>query len=450
VEAADAEEPGPAARRASRGKPTAGGAGRPAAPPTALGALWWRRLGPGLLFAVASMGSSHFLLAPSAGAAYGYVLAWTILFAHAVKFPAFDHAARYTVASGSDLLEGFRTVPGPRGWAVAAFTIGVALQSVTIVAGVTAVCAAVLIAILPGLGLLTATTVVCGVAGILLWFGAYRTLERVSVVILLAVAALTVVAAVVARPDLAALAEGSVRPLLPSGAVLLAGGLLGYMPAPLELAVMESLWVHERHGGAPAPERPARMRIALADFRIGYAASVVLGLLLLSLGAALLAPRGLVPVGAGVFSTLAGIYRTSLGSWAVPVYLTGALLGMFATSYGVLDGFPRMMSRGLSALGFPVRATERGRDIRYWLILYAMVLVGLVAVLLVPDPARLVSLAATGTVLVGPLWYVLIILVTHRLPVQYRPTRAGRAAAWLGFAGMCATAGFVAWSLLAL
>jgi hypothetical protein len=211
--------------------------------------------------------------------------------------------------------------------------------------------------------------------------------------------------------------------------------------------VLESLWVRERHGAAPEAERPARLRTALLDFRVGYAVSILLGLLLLSLGASLLHPRGLVPAGSGVFSTLASIYRDALGAWSVPVYLAGAALGMFATSYGVLDGFPRMLSASLDHLGWRTRRTAKGRDPRYWLILYGMVLAGLFAIFLVPDPARLVSVAATGTVFVGPLWYLLIVLVTHRLPEPWRPRRAERAIAWLGLLGMCATAAFVAWSL---
>lgn len=191
---------------------------------------------------------------------------------------------------------------------------------------------------------------------------------------------------------------------------------------------------------AGVPARVARMRAALADFRVGYLASVVLGLLLLSLGAALLAPAGVVPQGTGVFRAIAGIYESTLGGFAVPVYLLGAFLGMFATSYAVLDGFPRGLSAAISALGRPPRRTESGRDVRYWAFLYATFLAGLAVVLLVPDPARLVNLAAAGTVLVAPLWYALIVLATHRLPEPFRPSLTWRVGAWLGCAGALAVA----------
>lgn len=410
----------------------------------------WRAFGPGLLFAVASMGSSHFLLAPTAGAAYGYVLAWTIVVAHVVKYPVFEYATLYTIAAGEPVLEGFRRLPGPRNWAVWAFTIGAAVQSVTIVAGVTAVCAAVLLAAWPAVPLATATVGVSGLAGMLLWFGGYRFLERASVVILALVVVLTAVAVALARPDLSALARGAFVPGLPdAGAALLVGGLLGYMPAPIELAVLESLWYHERHAGEPLRTRPARLRMALLDFRTGYVVSITLGVLLLALGAALLHERGDVPSGTSVFATISSAYRDTLGEGTVPIYLVGAFLGMFATSYGVLDGFPRMVSRGLSVAGRREPRTRRGRDARAWILLYVIVAAGILAILLLPDPARLVSLAATGTVLVAPLWYGLIVAITHRLPEQWRPSRARRATAYAGLAGMFAIGIYVAYGLWA-
>lgn len=408
----------------------------------------WTAFGPGLLFAIASMGSSHFLLAPTAGAAAHYTLAWTIVVAHLVKYPAFLYATRYTIASGESLLDGMRSLPGPRNWALWAFTVGAGLQSITIVAGVTAVCAAVLLAAVPALPLATTTLGVCALAALLLWFGGYATLERVCIVILVAVAALTIAAVALAGPDLGALAKGSVTPGLPAaGAALLVGGLLGYMPAPIELAVLESMWYNEKHRGQSEASRAPRLRTALLDFRIGYAASIVLGLLLLSLGAALLAPRGDVPAGTQVFATIASAYKEALGAWAVPVYLIGAFLGMFATSYGVLDGFPRMVSRGIALLGYPGPITPAGRSVVTWGLLYTTVVGGVLTILVVPDPARLVSLAATLTVLVAPLWYGIIVALAHRLPEPWRPSRARRITAWAGWVGMCAIAVYAAWAL---
>lgn len=57
----------------------------------------------------------------------------------------------------------------------------------------------------------------------------------------------------------------------------------------------------------------------------------------------------------------------------------------------------------------------------------------------------LVSLAAAATVLLAPVWYLMIIACVHRLPKDDRPSRPIRAWAWIGWVGMLATAGLVAW-----
>lgn len=96
----------------------------------------------------AGIGTSHFLSAPTAGAAFGYALAWTVLAAHLLKYPAFDYASRYTHATGDLLLEGFADL-GPGNWTVGLFGAAVALEGVLILAGVASVFASALIAGFP-------------------------------------------------------------------------------------------------------------------------------------------------------------------------------------------------------------------------------------------------------------------------------------------------------------
>ena len=57
--------------------------------------------------AATAIGTSHIVLAPVAGARFGYDLLWLILFAHLFKYPAFEFGARYAVATETSLIEGF-------------------------------------------------------------------------------------------------------------------------------------------------------------------------------------------------------------------------------------------------------------------------------------------------------------------------------------------------------
>ena len=82
----------------------------------------WNAFGPGLLLAATSIGASHILMSPEAGARFGFGLVWLVVLSHAIKYPAFAFATRYVAATGSSLLDAYRDAPGPRaagrsGWA---------------------------------------------------------------------------------------------------------------------------------------------------------------------------------------------------------------------------------------------------------------------------------------------------------------------------------------------
>lgn len=402
-------------------------------------------LGPGVLLAAAGIGTSHFLLAPTAGAAYGYALAWTVVLAHAVKYPAFAYASRYTYATGESIVKGFGRLPGPKGLTLGFLGVVMALEASAILAGVTSVAASALLAGFPSVPYGFAVVGVMAACGTLLWVGAYKGMERAAVGMLAVFALLTLIVGIVATPDLGALAGGVIVPSVPAGSALLAAGLLGYMPAPLELAILKSLWQVERGLPEDDEERRAKTGEALLDFRLGYVTSIVLGLLLIGLGAALLAPRGLVPEGTAVIATISNIYGDALGSGTVPLYLGAAFLGMFATVLAVIDGYPRGISHTLEALGHDAKKTPEGRDIRYWWILYATFALAVAIAVFLPDPAVLVSLAAAATVLLAPIWYTLIVACVHRLPEEIGPPAWIRGWAWVGLAGMTFTAGLVAW-----
>ena len=65
-----------------------------------------------------SIGGSHLVLAPTAGAMFGYELLWLIVIAHLLKYHAFEFGPRLALAADMSLLEGYRRLPGPRNWAL--------------------------------------------------------------------------------------------------------------------------------------------------------------------------------------------------------------------------------------------------------------------------------------------------------------------------------------------
>ena len=407
-----------------------------------------RWIGPGMAMAATAIGASHLVLAPTAGAAYGYALLWAMPFSHLFKYPAFEFGPRYAIATGTSLLDGYTAVPGPRNWALWLFLLGTVVQGVTVLAGVLGVGAAVVAAGLPTGPPIPLLSLLLGlVCAALLWSGGFDGLSALSKWMLLGLALMTVVA-FVARPPSAAFWQGFATPAIPAGSLLLLAALLGWMPTGIDVSVWHSLWALERRDTwSAAAARAGRagtrgtLRVGLADMRLGYGLSFVLAVMFLSLGAEVLRPAGEIPSGAGVAITIARLYTDVLGAWTYPLFLTAAFFGMFSTAYGVLDGFPRAFRETIRRLragrdeGIRItRVPAVGGQALYWAFLMGSLALAILETVLLPDPLILVTIAAVTSFLVGPVQYALnYVCVTRLIPDSaLRPGAALRAWAAIG------------------
>jgi Mn2+/Fe2+ NRAMP family transporter len=400
---------------------------------------FFQMLGPGILVAATSIGASHIVMSPVAGARFGFALLWVVVFAHLLKYHAFEFGPRFATATGGSLLEGYARVPGPRHWPLYVFLLGTVLQGVAVLAGVVSVTAAVAYAgwgglTLPSWGVLLATLIV-----VLLWTGRYWGLDFLNKIMMLLLVLASLVAFFAAPPPATAYRH-LILPIIPEGSIFLLAALVGWMPTGLDVSIWHSLWAKEKektwkkYAGGESTELRGRMyRAALFDMRLGYGVSLVLGLVFLSLGAVLLQPRGLVPQGAEVAKTLSDVYTTVLGDWMYPVFITAAFFAMFSTAYAVMDGFPRAFAETLRLLfsrGKPERVGRRA----YWIFLLSIYALAVAFLTFLPRPVLLVTAAAALSLLFAPLYYVLNYYCVTRLmrDEEYRPGRPARALALAG------------------
>ena len=93
-------------------------------------------LGPGLLYAGAAVGVSHLVQSTRAGAMFNFDLLWVLILANILKYPFFEFGPRYAVATGSNLVDGYRKVGR---WAVSLFALVTVASMFTIQAAVTVV-----------------------------------------------------------------------------------------------------------------------------------------------------------------------------------------------------------------------------------------------------------------------------------------------------------------------
>ena len=432
-----------------------------------------RSLGPGILLAATSVGASHLLMSPEAGARFGYQLVWLVLLVHLVKYPAFELAPRYVAGRGESLLEAYREAPGPRHWALWLGLVDMSLQAVGVLAALIGLTASFLVGAAAELGLSSLGSpardlgawslgLVLVLLALVRW-GRYGSLRAVNLVLMLALSLGTLVAFAAAPPPAQALPT-MLSPALPAGSLLLVAAILGYMPTSVAVSIWQSLWALEhgrfRPGRGDSPEsRRSRLKAGLFDLRLGYGLSALLAVAFVSLGATLLHPRGLVPEGPDVALTLSSLYTLVLGEWMRPVFLGMAFCALFTTCYTSIDGFPRTfvatlrVLRGRKAVADlepepPAAAETRGERRIYWIFLLAATFGGMALLAAVPDPVAVVKVVGALGLLLSPIYFALNLwaVQTRVTDPDLRPGPATLVLAAAGFAVMLLGAGLLLWT----
>ncbi|MGQ7787262.1 Nramp family divalent metal transporter [Nesterenkonia sp. K-15-9-6] len=401
-----------------------------------------RFLGPGLLVAMAGVGTSHLVTAPLAGAHFEFALLWVLPVAFLFKWQGFELAMRYTAATGESILSAYTRIPGPKKWAVWAVLAATIVIGCTAVGAIVAAAAAVLWASF-GVGSLLAYGVVLSLLAVgLLLAGKYRGLEWVNKVLAIVLVIGTVVAFVVGGVQGEAWGH-LLLPAIPAGSALLVAGLMGWMPTDLSVGVWASLWMTSKRRGmvrvrevfgpqavehTPAEVRPyadAWFKAALYDFRIGHIVSWIIATMYLVLGAMILFAREDKPEGAGTILAISHIFTDTVGVWMFPIFIAGASAALFSTVLIIFDGFPRTFAACLTELV----ATHADRP--WWtertlmrVMMGVMVVCAIIALTLFPNPAMLVPAAGAVSFAISPVLFAVNLHVAVKfIPARYRPGR---------------------------
>ena len=239
-------------------------------------------LGPGILMASAAVGGSHIIASTQAGAIYGWQLALIIILANVFKYPFFRFGVQYTLDSGNTLLEGYRQ----KGqlYLLVFFVLNV-FATVINTAAVGLLCAAILTFVLPfPVPVPTLSLVVIASCVIILLFGKYRILDGLSKLIMIALTVTTVAAVAIA------LARNGMQGVAPAdyispspwnlSALAFIVALMGWMPAPIEISAINSMWV-------VAKRRLTKVSYqdGIFDFNVGFIGTAILAIVFLALGA---------------------------------------------------------------------------------------------------------------------------------------------------------------------
>ncbi len=372
-------------------------------------------LGPGLLYAGAAIGVSHLIQSTRAGGEYGFSLMWAVIIANVLKYPFFSFGPRYAVATGESLIEGYQKLGK---WIVGLFLLVTFLTMFTIQGAVTIVTAGIASNVFHHLGWspLVWSCIILGICLIVLGIGKYSTLDNLMKVIIVILSVSTILAVLMAfgQYDVNVLNNGKIFDWTVSIDKRFLIALMGWMPAPLDIAVWHSLWTLAK---AKNSESKISMYQSRLDFNIGYWGTALLAMAFLSLGALVLYGNGDVLALSGVdfAKQLMNAYTKSLGNWAYPIIAAAALTTMFSTTLTCLDAFPRVLVKITEVF----RITSTSSKKLYWIFI-SFVVTGTIILLFffISSMKAMVEVATILSFLTAP---VLAIITYKLIRSKYMP-----------------------------
>lgn len=397
-----------------------------------------RALGPGIMMAAAAVGGSHLVASTKAGAIYGWQLAALILLVNLFKYPFFRAGVQYTAGTGKTLVEGYARLGRPYLWLFVALS---AVSGVINTAALTLFSASLLSYFVPfDLSLTVLSTIIVITCLVILIAGHYKALDLLAKVIMATLTCATLVAVTVAVGNPVAVEPSFNAPSIWSVAAI--GFIvvtMGWMPAPIEISSITSVWLKRK-----AQSEPINAQAALFDFNVGYIGTALLAIVFLSLGALLLHGSGveLKQSGIGFSHQLVSLYATTIGEWSRYLIAVVAFFCIFGSTITVIDGYARVVSESQRLLREQTEAEAKPAVTQGWMVLIAVLALAIVAfwtgaLLTMLDFAMVAAFVTT------PFFALLnyILVTKHRLPPEVTMSKAMRA---LAITGLVYLFGFLA------
>lgn len=365
-----------------------------------------KSIGPGLLFAGAAIGVSHLVQSTRAGADFGFGLLWALLIAALFKYPFFQFGPRYAAATGETLLDGYKKLG--KGVLLISYCISFITMFI-IQAAVTIVTAGLAEHLFGFFDMVTWSLIITILSISILLIGKYKLLDNLMKYVILILTISTLVAvgvAIVKNNEVHTFTQ--VFPLETIEIYFLIA-FLGWMPAPLDISIWQSIWSLEKE---KATSKKTTTKQAIFDFNIGYVGTIIMALCFVVLGALVMHKTGQSFSNKGsVFAgQLIELYTKNLGDFAYVFIAIAAFTTMFSTTITTLDASPRTMAKANDLLFLK----KIKLDYYFWIILLG---IGTYIILRYfrDDMGLMVKIATILSFLTAPFYAILnFILITGK------------------------------------
>jgi Mn2+/Fe2+ NRAMP family transporter len=381
-----------------------------------------------MLVAATGVGAGDLAAAAFTGSALGLAVLWAVVVGAFLKFVLNEGLARWQLATGSTLLQGYVSVFGrPAQWA---FLIYLLAWSFLVSAALMSAIGVTSHALFPLAGASTNAAqtdkVIYGIAHSLLAvalvrLGGYRLFDKVMRVCIAVMFVVVVLTAAALRPPIDEFLRGLVIPTIPAGGASWTVALMGGIGGTVTV-LCYGYWIREegRH-------RSDDLVACRVDLAIAYAVTAIFGLSMVTIGNSLEEVEG---SGATLMVRIAGQLEATLGTagpaakWA---FLIGAWAAVFTSLLGVWQSIPYLFAdlwqqiRSKLAHTGPIDTNSRP----YQAYLYGIALVPIVGLVAVDFRAMMKIYAVVGALFIPMLAAVLLVLNSQSRWVgeQYKNSR---------------------------
>ena len=292
-----------------------------------------RDLGPGIVIAATGLGAGDLIAASVAGAHYGTAILWAAVIGALLKFILNEGLARWQLATGTTLLEGWvRRLP--RFWS-AYFLVYLLLWSFIVAGALMAATGLAVHALVPDISVPAAGALQSLLAAALVLLGRYRLLEHMMKFFIALMFVVVIYCAVALQPDLLLVLKGMLVPRLPEGSMFFLLGVIGGVGGSVTL-LSYGYWIRER--GWNDAQRLRQVRV---DLLVAYLLTGLFGIAIMIVSAEV-APQ--VMSGNNMILAVADELEKTIGATGKWCFLVGFWGAVFSSMLGVWQGVPYLFA----------------------------------------------------------------------------------------------------------
>jgi len=186
---------------------------------------FFQKIGPGIVLAATGVGAGDMIAASVAGARYGIIIIWAVVAGAAIKFLLNEGIARWQLATGTSVVEGWRT-KFPTALSLY-FLIYLWLWGFIVGAALISACGLAAHAVFPSLSVKVWGIIQSLLALILVYLGRYSLVEKMMKFFIAVMFIVVCISAVLSHPDWGLTMKSLLLPTIPKGSAKFLLGIIG-------------------------------------------------------------------------------------------------------------------------------------------------------------------------------------------------------------------------------